>query len=90
MRPRDLRREIRALGLLAQGDRTIASVAQEIGVDERTLRRWVKRLRNDPPDLMSTYAAVRAEYEELKSERNRAAVMVMLLKAAIAASRRVG
>lgn len=67
--PRPYPKEFRegALELVRQGDRSIASIAKELGIAESGLRRWVEQDKLDRGDRQDGVTS--AEREELRALR---------------------
>lgn len=79
----NLQRQISALLALGQG-RAAAEVAVEHGVHLRTIRRWSRRARTEPPPADEVFAAAIAAHDEARSERVRAQLLCAMLRAVAA------
>jgi transposase len=64
-----------AVGLLLQGEKTLAQLARELGVDPKSLREWRQRLGPPPPvrrteQLEAELRALRRENDSLRAQRD--------------------
>ena len=63
--------KIRAVELLLNGDRTVKSVAREIGVDPSSLRYWKRQYISDQEEAFPGKGHLKARDQELQDLRKR-------------------
>lgn len=73
-----------AAGMVIDGDRTIADVAESLGLVEQTLGNWVRQARIDRGDRAGLTSDERAELAQLRRDNARLVMERDLLKRATA------
>lgn len=72
------------MALVLDGDRSIASVARDLGIGETSLGNWVRQARIDRGEKPGLTTSERAELVELRREVNKLRMERELLKRATA------
>jgi transposase len=63
--------KIETVKLITEQDRTVSSVANEIGVHENTIYKWLKQLRADPENAFPGSGNLKPEEDELRRMKRR-------------------